>query len=125
MVEEENKSILLIVDDESSVLRAVSRMLAKYADEILTADSHIEAEAVLESHEITHILCDHWFGRGLPLGIDLAAKWKRLYPRLKKVVVLTGVDIEGLSPCPLVDAVLPKTTETQKLISTLGLTKKC
>lgn len=123
-VGQNQKRVVLIVDDESSVLRAVGRMLAKYADEILTASGHTEAEAILESRSVTHILCDHWFGRGLPLGLDLAAKWKTLYPKLEKVVVLTGVDIDALSPSPLIDAVLPKTTDPEKLASTLGLTLK-
>ena len=120
-MKESEKSVLLVVDDESSVCRALSRMLKKDVDEILTAFSPQEAETVLDSRKITHLICDHWFGQGQPLGLDLAAKWKKEHTSLRRVIVLTGTDITRLTAPPGVNEILAKTARADELAAALDL----
>jgi DNA-binding NtrC family response regulator len=115
------KSVLLVVDDESSVCRALSRILGKRVDEIIAAFSPQEAETVLVSREVTHLVCDHWFGMGQPLGIDLVVKWRQLYPSLQKVILLTGTDVARLTPPDAGILVMNKTVNPEDLIKALNL----
>lgn len=115
------KSILLVVDDESTVCRALSRMLKKYADEIITATNPSEAESVLEMGEVTHLICDHWFGPGQPLGLDLVSRWKKSYSSIRRAVVLTGTDVTQLKTQPGVHQIMTKTVEPSELASALDL----
>ncbi len=121
MISERAENILLIVDDESSVCRAISRMLQRSVSEITTAISPTEAETILETRQVTHIICDHWFGQGQPLGLSLVATWKKRYPSLKRIVVLTGTDVSQLETPEGVDGVMPKTVDPAKLIKILEL----
>ena len=115
------KSILLIVDDESSVCRALSRMLKRHFDRVITAVSPKEAEVILYSNSVTHVICDHWFGAGQPLGLDIAARWKEEFKSIKRAVVLTGTDATQLTPPPGVHQIMAKTAEAEDLASALGI----
>jgi DNA-binding NtrC family response regulator len=115
------KSVLLIVDDESSVCRALSRMLGKRVDEIASAFSPQEAEMVLVSKEVTHLVCDHWFGMGQPLGVDLVAKWKEKYQSIQNIVLLTGTDETRLSLPTEGVRIMNKTVNPDDLIAALNL----
>jgi len=115
------RSVLLVVDDESTVCRALSRMLKKYADEIITATNPNEAESVLEMGEVTHLICDHWFGPGQPLGLDLVARWKKRYASISRAVVLTGTDVTQLRAQPGVYQIMAKTVEPRELAQALNL----
>jgi DNA-binding NtrC family response regulator len=115
------ESILLVVDDESSVCRALSRILGKSVDVIASAFSPQEAETVLASKKVTHLICDHWFGEGQPLGIDLVAKWKEKYPFIRQIVLLTGTDVTRLTPQSDDILVMNKTVNPEDLIRALNL----
>ncbi len=122
-MEDNSKSVLLVVDDESSVCRALARMLKNRVDEIVTAFSPQEAETVLGSRKITHLICDHWFGAGQPLGLNLAGKWKNEHSSIRRAVVLTGTDITKLEAPPGVHQVIAKTVKADELAEALGLAK--
>ena len=111
---------LLVVDDESTVCRALSRMLGDQVARVLTASSPAEAETVLESQEVTHLICDHWFGPGEPVGLEVASKWKQQYGSLVKVVVLTGTDVTRLDAAQGVDCIMDKTASPEEIARALG-----
>ena len=96
-------------------------MLSTRVDETNYATSAFEAELILDSKEITHLICDHWFGAGQTLGTDLAALWKKKYPSIERIVLLTGADISTLKSPPEVNTVLSKSVETSTLIESLEL----
>jgi DNA-binding NtrC family response regulator len=111
------KITLLIIDDESSVCRAIKRLMRDKADEIIAVQTLQDAETVLASRGVTHVLCDHLLGPGQPRGLDIAVNWKKDYPSLKKVIILTGTRIH-LNDDPLpdgIDAILPKATDPDAL----------
>ncbi len=116
-----NEFVLLIVDDERSVCRALTRLLVNSINQIQTATTPTEAEIILRSREVTHVICDHWFGPGQPLGTDLIYKWRERYPNIKRAVVLTGTDINKMTIPDAVDKVLPKVVDPADLIEVLGL----
>lgn len=118
-MKEKPEAVLLIVDDERSVCRALSRLLDRKVQEILSATNAMEAEVILKSGRVTHVICDHWFGPGQPLGTDLVTEWKMRYPNIRKAVVLTGTDINKLD-ADAVDAILPKVVDPADLIKVLG-----
>lgn len=116
-----NDSILLIIDDESSVCRALSRILRRKAKEIITAQTIIDAELVLDTRNVTHVLCDHLLGPGQPKGLDTAINWKQEYPSIEKLIILTGTDAAFDVPPIGIDKVLPKTTDPMQLAEFLEL----
>lgn len=114
-------STLLIIDDESSVCRALSRILRCKAGEVITAQTLADAELVLDTREVTHVLCDHLLGPGQPRGLDTAIKWKAEYPSIEKIIILTGTNAAYDVPPEGIDQVLPKTTDPMQLAQILEL----
>jgi DNA-binding NtrC family response regulator len=118
-VADTGKTTLLVVDDESSVCRAVRRLLRDKFDEILTVETPADAEAVLASRQVTHLVCDQCLGPGQPEGLAVASGWRATYPSIRKLVILTGADVKNLTALPGVDLVLPKTTDPVDLAALL------
>jgi DNA-binding NtrC family response regulator len=115
------KTFLLVVDDESSVCRVVKRLLKNRFDEIAIAETPADAETVLASCDVTHVICDHVLGPGCPRGLELASHWKAAHPSIKKIIVLTGANVADLGLPPGIDFVVPKTTDPVDLASLLGV----
>ena len=119
---DESRTILLVVDDESSVCRALKRLLRDKADEIISAETPADAETILRSKQVTHVICDHLLGPGQPLGIDVASGWKREYPSVQRIALLTGTNLSNLAKPDGIDHLLPKTTDPVKLAQLMGFT---
>ncbi len=119
-----DRKILLVVDDESSVCRALKRLLRGRVDEIVTAQTPADAETVLRSTPVTHVICDHFLGPGQPNGGDVARNWKVDYPKIKVVAILTGTNIGDIEKAPGIDHLLPKTTDPVKLAELMGFSPK-
>jgi CheY-like chemotaxis protein len=117
----QSKNILLVVDDESAVCRVVRRLLKKRFDEIVTAETPTDAETVLASHDVTHVICDQVLGPGQPQGLELARGWKTAFPSIRKIIVLTGANVNDLVAPPGVDLVLSKATDPEQLAAHLGV----
>lgn len=115
------RAVLLVVDDETAVCRAVARVMRRHFDDVVTAGNAQEAEAVLSTRAVTHLICDHWFGKGQPLGIDLVKVWVEKYASLERVLLLTGVDIALLVPPAPIVRIIPKTIDAADLQRELGI----
>ena len=113
--------VLLIVDDESSVRRVLTRIISKKISKILTASTITDAELILDTTRVTHILCDHLLGPGQPTGIESSISWKQKYPHIEKVVILTGTSAYLGDTPEGIDSILPKTTDPLKLTDLLKL----
>ena len=112
---------LLIIDDEASVCRALGRILRNKVGEIITAQNVADAELILDTRYVSHILCDHLLGPGQPRGLDTAIHWKQEYPEVEKIIILTGTDAAFDEPPEGIDHVLPKTTDPLELAEYLQL----
>ncbi|MBN2802531.1 MAG: hypothetical protein JXR91_05520 [Deltaproteobacteria bacterium] len=112
---------LLIIDDESSVRRALSRVLSTRADTILTAATITDALLIMETNNISHVICDHLLGPGQPTGIEAAVNWKKQFPTIQNLLILTGSRAFLAVPPEGIDAVIPKTTDPMVIADKLNL----
>lgn len=116
-----NGNILLVIDDESAVCRALRRLLGPRVDQFITAETAEDALTVLETRSVTHVLCDFALGPGQPNGIDMARQWKTQFSSLKKVIVITGTNAAD-GECPEgIDRVIGKATDPDTLMEYLAL----
>ncbi len=121
------RKIVLVVDDYHSLARAFQKLIAPAVDDVYTAGGAWEAQYILDSVPVSHLLCDLnitvendsplMSARHLPtfdnfrnqLGFELALQWRKKYPSIKKVVVYTGGDLYGISKPKGVDSLVCKT----------------
>lgn len=114
--EEMSSRVLLVVDDDRMVCKALARLLGRAFDVILTAESSKDAVSILKNSDVTHLICDYSLGRDEPLGVDLVPHWRTDHPSIQYAVIFTGNDI-GSIPVPMgVDEVLPKSAAPSALI---------
>ena len=88
----ESMNTLLLVDDESSILSALKRILRGENYRILTATSGEEALALLALHPVGVIVSDQRMPK--MSGTDLLAKVRLMHPRTIRIVLsgYTGLD---------------------------------
>ena len=121
------KDIVLVVDDYRSLARTLEKHIGSAVDEVFTAGSVWEAQYILDSVPVTHLLCDLNItvedgsplqsGLTLPpvehqqsrLGFELAPYWREQHPSIQKVVIYTGEEVRDLRPPSGVDALVCKT----------------
>ena len=108
---------LLIVDDDRSVCRALTRLLGRSFDEVLSAGSSGDAASILQKSRVTHLICDYCLGRDEPLGVELVPGWRADHPSIQCAVIFTGNDIGSIRIPIGVDAVLPKSAEPSDLMA--------
>ena len=77
---------ILVVEDHSETLQALSRLLSHFGHEVSVADGAQNARNIFESREFDVVLCDIALPDGS--GYDVIAEAKRKRP--VKAVALTG-----------------------------------
>ena len=115
------RSVLLVVDDNSNVAEATKHRMVHKFDSVFTATDPHKATQILEENSVSHILC------GLNLGLDdsrlngfmFSSFWKSEFPSIKRIVILTGEDICDQTIPLDIDAVIPKTTSVEALAKAL------
>jgi CheY-like chemotaxis protein len=118
---DKKKDVLLVVDDESAVCRAIAKMLKSKVDEVLTAYCPEEAELILASRDVTILICDHRFGTDRDIGLALTAEWRAKYPSIRFAALLTGTDVSVLTAPEGVDRIISKSITTKDFVMALGL----
>ena len=117
------KGSVLVVDDYTQLGRLMKRMLSSSFDKVFTASHPNEAIKILESHEITHLLCDLYLGIGNEqvgvTGYTFVEFWRRRFPGIERAVVFTGADLAQLEKPDAVDAVISKSEGVERVIDTL------
>jgi DNA-binding NtrC family response regulator len=106
----------LIVDDRVEVLRALDRLLALYFDEVHTAVTPPEAESLLKARSPRFLLCDYWLGEKYPPATAFIPRWRREFPSLHLVVLMSGTNSASIPKCDGVDQVFAKPLDTPRLI---------
>jgi DNA-binding NtrC family response regulator len=110
---------LLIVDDNAGVRSALRRFMLLHFDQVFTAGTPEEAEAILQAHRPRLLLCDYWLGNEFPPGTELIPRWRECYPTLECVVLMTGTKAESLGLITCLDAVFQKPLKLQQVIAFL------
>lgn len=109
--------ILLIVDDDADVARSLQRLLSKSFDAVLVALTPEVAERLLGDPDRppTHLVCDHFLGKGKRFGADLIPQWRRSYPLLRVAVLLTGSEVPRQTHREGIDSVMWKPADIAEL----------
>ena len=81
------KAAILIVDDEESIRKLLSRIISLEGFEVLEADKISTAKKILQQKDIDVILCDVKLPDGN--GVDFVAELKVKYP-LSEIILLTA-----------------------------------
>ena len=66
------------------------------------------AEEILDNYPVTHLVLDYNLGGDSPCGLDLVSAWRRRYPMIGRVVLLTGARISMLDVPGDVDVAINK-----------------
>ena len=106
---------ILVVDDEPLLLRTLSRVLKKYADQVFVAESGEEAEQILAVQAIQFVVCDYNLGAQAAPGTVVLEAMRRRFPSIARAVIFTGEDPRSISSKSAADAVLRKSYDVHLL----------
>ena len=84
--------VVLFVDDEEDVLRALGRFFARDPIVVLTASSGLAALEILSREPVNLVVADYWM-KGMD-GIMLLAEVGRLYPDMPRLLFTGRPDSE-------------------------------
>lgn len=113
------RRVVLVVDDEPVFCRAMARLLGRSFDAVLLAGTPEEAEQILETNPVTHLVCDYRLGRALPPGTVFVAKWRERFPNICRAVVFTGALDYYVKAAEGVDAVRAKGIDPSEVTATV------
>ena len=88
-----SKEILLIVDDDPQIRRMLMRLFQRHFDLAFTAATPTDAERILQENRVTHILSDYDLGTENPRGTELIIGWRKRYPLIQRVLLLSGSQV--------------------------------
>ena len=116
----ENKSSILIIDDNPSILRTLTRVLSREGYDLYTAQTGKEASEKLLTKKFDAALID--VGLGETLGTDLLPLMGKLAPGMLKIV-FTGTPMSEVTREEVMkgaDVFLLKPVKPETLIGILG-----
>jgi len=113
------KTTLLVVDDEELICRVLLRDFKNRFDKVLFATRLEEAERILESGEVTDLVCDYNLGEAVPRGTELLEKWRKAYPQIERAVIYTGTDTTKIAPAEWIDSTVSKDLPLRCLLNAL------
>lgn len=108
------------MDDEPRVRDALCRILAPFFGGVCSASRVEQADKLLSSQNVTHLLCDYWLGKDSPNGLELIQLWRRQYPFIERAVLITGVETRIHADPLFVDAVISKLSAPKTLLDALS-----
>ncbi|MDJ0764228.1 MAG: hypothetical protein QNJ97_14695 [Myxococcota bacterium] len=106
------KNKILVVDYDIQVCRMLKRVLESDASEVFTAVTRAQAETHLRKHRITHIVSDFTIREEVDNAYDIVSEWRRQYPWIRRVIILTAIDISSYKVPVEIDAVMAKRDPT-------------
>ncbi|HCF62431.1 MAG TPA: hypothetical protein DFS52_31125 [Myxococcales bacterium] len=110
--------VLLVIEDEPSVGALFGLHLKGHFDAVFAVGCEAEAEAVLASQAVTHLVSDYHLGREHPLGTTLVARWRGRWPAIRYAAILSGEDLSAHSR-PGVDEMFLKPAGFEVLVERL------
>ena len=115
-----HKGPLLVVEDREDVRCALARYCKLFFEQVHAAASPSEAEDLLERHHPVLLVCDYWLGDQHPPATDLIPGWRRRFPCIERVALMTGTNSSALGDVSSVDAVLQKPLDMDRIIPILS-----
>lgn len=121
VIETTPKPRLLLVDDEVSVLRTLSRIFKDHNYSVVTAPCTAEAMAIIKSEKIDLIISDNLMSG--TFGVDFLKSVRETYPHIK-LIMLSGYvprnSAHELLENNLIDQMLVKPCEAKKILEIVG-----
>ena len=108
-----------MVDDDPQLRQMLVRLMSRYFDAVHPAHSIGEAERVLETHLVTHIVLDYNLGEHEQPGTDVVADWRARYSSIIRTILLTGCRVSFLDVPSAVDFCIVKGEDPLTLLSLL------
>lgn len=99
---------ILVLDDRADVLRSLGRYFRLHFEAVVTATTPAAATQAIAEHRPPFLLCDYWLGEEHPPSPTLIRGWRRDYPFIVRVAVMTGSDRVAAVSSDGVDAVFAK-----------------
>ena len=109
-----DKKVLLILDDDKYMVRALLRSFDSLFDEIFGVTDPDEATSILELNRVSHIICDLNLGVNVETGTNgftLSTLWRKRFPTIERIVIYSGEPLGNISIPPEIDAVVQKTKD--------------
>ena len=97
----------------------MKRILSHEFDTVLTAGTPDEAEEIFEENDVTQIISDYDLGPEYPNGIELIVDWRKRYPSIRRVLLLTGTHLADADIPPEVEHYFAKGVDPKVLIREL------
>jgi DNA-binding response OmpR family regulator len=110
--------VLLIVDDYEDMEPLFRRFLRKAFDEVLFARDLDQADALLATHPVTHLVVDYHLGPGGAGGCDIVASWRARVPTIGFAALFSGTRFDQALPAGI-DAAFVKPNGFEGLIDRL------
>jgi DNA-binding NtrC family response regulator len=107
---------LLIVDDRTDVLHALERFFALYFEQVMTAQDPLAAEKLLRERQPDLLLCDYWLGEEFPPSTEFLPRWRKDFPSLQRIVLMTGTNSSSIPPCPAIDDIFSKPLRVAEVV---------
>lgn len=116
-------SLVLVVDDDANVLKALSRMELGAQFGLRPCSTTAEARELLAHKEIEVALIDQHLGHGEPQGLDFLAELRERDPDCFRIIFTGAADLEFAVKAinhGLIDAFLVKPWTSEHLLSLLN-----
>ncbi|MCP4678683.1 MAG: response regulator [Deltaproteobacteria bacterium] len=113
--------IVLAIDDEPAIGRILGRALAEHCQSFHFTTNQHDAEEILKTHEVTHVIADYFMGRDMPTGVDLIPAWRARFTSIRRAIVLSGKNLSSVPIPREVDAVVGKPCSAKDLRAALRI----
>ena len=118
---EENSTVILLTIEDDTVRGQLARLFQMRFSAVYTAKTPVEAEELLETHSITHIICGNELLNNQQLGVKLILQWKERFHSIEKTV-LYNQSLPNAKYLPTeIDQVLGESPDLHDLWFAVGL----
>ena len=115
---------LLLVDDDPRILKLLARRFRRVFRRVHLASTAKEADRLIRSHPISHIVCDYHLRHPWANGMDLLCAWRREFIKIDRAVLYTGASAAEIGEVPEeIDAVIQKGESLELIMVTFAFSR--
>ena len=112
---------VLVIDPDEFFRKGVEKLIKRrnVFNEVFSANTIEEAERILETHDITHLVCDYNVGPTVPNGTYLIQQLRNKYPSISRALIFTTHNLDATNRPHGVDRIISKNRSVSELIADL------